>query len=427
MHSESTTLRKSIQSNNRDKVLFATDVLSQPASAVMLRNDPLLHHQCARALPIAHKEDVVVLQGRVDDAYHKWLRSLGLSTDNIVEYGEVEASGPLSEVILKHPAPVLKAMKKPDDFTYLAFYLAQNDLKCAQSLGVAAFGCNEEITTRYFDKLNFKQECQRLGIRTVEGHHHEIDVTSPLNKGEMEELIHLLLSNYSKVIVRGTDGSAGRSLYTVEDPNVQDLYDQLVSNQDKKVLIEPFLNVVSSPNDQWIIGRSGEIQHFGLSAQLFQGLKHAGNFFGQYYSPRVANYIQETSAQIVKAMADGGYRGILGIDYIVCEEGIFPIENNARMNGSSFALELFNIVSEQMPDLRCWKFYKATCEKMDFSSFKEKAARFLFDGERRNSVFPFVTNLIPEKGEFIALLLAEDTYHIDYLQDALSYIGIHRA
>jgi hypothetical protein len=63
----------------------------------------------------------------------------------------------------------------------------------------------------------------------------------------------------------------------------------------------------------------------------------------------------------------------------------------------------------------------------DFTHLKEEAGKFLFDGEKVNSLFPFVTNFIPEKGEFIALLLAEDTYHIDYLQDSLSYLGIHRA
>ena len=422
-----TTLRESIAPKNGKKILFATDVLSQPASDVMLKNDPFLHHQCARALPIASEDDVVVLQGEVDESYHKWLRSLGLSTDNLVIYGEKEASGPLSQVIQNNPTPVTSALGNPEDFVYLAFYLADQDIKCAESLGVSAFGCDEETTIKYFDKLSFKQECEQLGIKTVEGHHHEIDVTSPLNEDEMAELIHRLLSNYGKVIVRGTDGSAGRSLYTVEHPDVKELYDQLVSNRDKKILIEPFLNVVSSPNDQWIIDQEGNIRHFGLSAQLFQGLKHAGNFYGQYYSPRVSDYIEENSAKIVKAMAEGGYRGILGVDYIVCEEGIFPIENNARMNGSSFALELYNIVSSQMQDLQCWKFYKAKCDKMSFDEFKEKTSRFLFDGEKKNSVFPFVTNLIPEKGEFIALLLAEDTYHIDYLQDALTYAGIHRA
>lgn len=424
---EATTLRESVSGSSQKQILFATDVLSQPASDVMLRNDPLLHHQCSRALPIASQNDIVVLQGELDEAYHRWLRSLGLSTDNIVSYGEKEASGPLSRVIEQDPSRVTSLLSDPSQYAYLAFYLAKQDIACAESLGVTPFGCDEDITIKYFDKLSFKRECEGLGIRTVEGHHHEIDVTSPLDQDEMAELIHRLLTNYGKVIVRGTDGSAGRSLYTIDKPDVRELYEQIVSNRDKKILIEPFLNVVSSPNDQWIIDQEGNIKHFGLSAQLFQGLKHAGNFFGQYYSPRVAKYIEENSAKIVTAMANGGYRGILGVDYIVCEEGIFPIENNARMNGSSFALELFNIVKKSLPDIQCWKFYKAKCDKMSFDDFKEKTSRFLFDGEKLNSFFPFVTNLIPEKGECIALLMAEDTYHIDYLQDALTYVGIHRA
>jgi len=422
-----TTLRSCITQTEASRLLFATDVLSQPASETMRKHDPLLHHQCSRSLPIACENDIVVLQGNLDEPYYDWLRSLNLSTEKVVAYNEKTASGPLSDVITTDPTPIQKLLSDQYDYHYLAFYLSDNDIACATSLGLPAFGCDEETTKRYFDKLSFKQECEALGIKTVEGHHHEIDASSPLNEEEMAELVHRLLANYGKVIVRGTDGSAGRSLYTIDNTNVQELYEQLLDNQDQKVLIEPFLNVVSSPNDQWIISSSGEIRHLGLSAQLFQGLKHAGNFYGNYYSSRVSDYISECSSKIVQAMAKGGYRGILGIDYIVCEEGIFPIENNARMNGSSFALELFSLLQGRIPEIACWKFYKAKCSVKDFNALKDSAAKFLFDGEKANSLFPFVTNLIPEKGEFIALLLAEDTYHIDYLQDSLSYIGIHRA
>lgn len=422
-----TTLREGISSPGASRLLFATDVLSQPASEAMLKNEPLLHHQCSRALPIASEDDIVVLQGTLDEAYYQWLRSLGLSTEKVISYGEQYASGPLSEIIMANPAPITSLLSGASDYSYVAFYLSERDIECAHSLGLHPFGCDEETTKKYFDKLSFKQECEALGIKTVEGHHHEIDASSPLNEEEMAELVHCLLANYGKVIVRGTDGSAGRSLYTIDNTNVRDLYEQIVSNQDRKVLIEPFLNVVSSPNDQWVISSQGEIRHLGLSAQLFQGLKHAGNFFGNYYSSRVSDYIHECSSRIVQAMAKGGYRGILGIDYIVCEEGIFPIENNARMNGSSFALELFSLLQQRIPEIACWKFYKAKCSMKDFTQLKEEAGKFLFDGEKANSLFPFVTNFIPEKGEFIALLLAEDTYHIDYLQDSLSYLGIHRA
>ena len=79
-----TTLREGISSPGASRLLFATDVLSQPASEAMLKNEPLLHHQCSRALPIASEDDIVVLQGTLDEAYYQWLRSLGLSTEKVV-------------------------------------------------------------------------------------------------------------------------------------------------------------------------------------------------------------------------------------------------------------------------------------------------------------------------------------------------------
>ncbi|MCI5064152.1 hypothetical protein MRY87_00350, partial [bacterium] len=384
-------LRESLSANSEQSVLFAADIRSQPAGDALGARDPFLHHQCERALPIAEQEDIVVLQGPLDEYYHQWLRSLDLSTDHIVAYGERRASGPLASLIRQNPAPVRKMLNDSTAPVYLPFYPSEEDLLCAKELGIPVLGCDEATTTKYFDKLSFKQECERIGVTTIEGHHHDIDVTSPLNEEEMGELIHRLLTNYEKVIVRGTDGAGGTSAYTVGSSDIKTLYEQLIASEDQTVLIEPFLNVISSPNDQWAINNGGEIHHLGLSAQLFQGLKHAGNFFGQYYSPRVTKYIEENSLKIVQAMAEGGYRGVLGIDYIVCEEGIFPIENNARMNGSTFALELFNIARERIDGLHCWKFYKARCEKSDFPQFQKKVQKFLYDGEKRNSLFPFMT------------------------------------
>jgi len=154
----------------------------------------------------------------------------------------------------------------------------------------------------------------------------------------MEEIVNGYLSAYKTVIIRGTLGESGISLYKTDGNDLPLLYREIADSGEKVVIIEPFLKVNSSPNDQWAIGRDGEITHLGMRDQLCErGLIHVGTFKGPAVAPEVCNYITETSEKIVHHMAKSGYRGVAGIDYIVAEEGIFPIENNARFNGSSYA------------------------------------------------------------------------------------------
>lgn len=423
-----TSLRALISNDQEEVVVHLADILTAPGRQSYFDSDPFSHTRCSRALPIAWPEDIVVLSGPLDRDYYTWLRALNLGPEQIVSFELEKTTQSLPEIVLEDPAPVQAALLKSDRRpVYVPFYCSDADVKCAELLGADLFGCEEEVTRRYFDKHSFKEECRALNIPIVPGDVHELDTASPLNYEQMEETVGRLLSNYGKVIIRSTEGAGGGlSLFTAESPDIQELYETLVSNKEKAVLIEPLLQVISSPNDQWLIDRKGEIHHVGLSAQLFQGLKHVGNLEGQYYSDRVRSYISETSEKIVKRMRQFGYKGVLGIDYIICDEGIYPIENNARMNGSSYTYAIADRISEKIGPIPCWKFFKAKTEPCSFSELVARIEEVVYNGIRKNFVFPYDTDMLSRNGVFAAAILAEDMYHIDYLQDALSYMGIAR-
>jgi predicted ATP-grasp superfamily ATP-dependent carboligase len=408
-------------------ILFCCDILSQPHGHTMREADPVLHYQCSRALPIATRNDIVVLHGSLDGKYHNWLLENNLSTKNVVCYNQISPTKCLAEEISDNPAPILEAIKKLKfrNLIYLPFYVSKKEIECANSLGIEIFGSPEEVTKEYFDKLSFKKECQKLGIQVVSGESHNINREDPDDIHNIEKIVYKLLHNDEHVIIRGTEGSAGRSAFSTQTQTLLEMYAKLSENKDNTILIEPMLPVICSPNDQWIITSPSHIRHLGTSCQIFEGLSHAGNLYGTYYSTRVTDFIEKTSKIIATAMAKRGYRGVLGIDYIVCEEGIYPIENNARMNGSTFAIELFNIIKKRIPELKYWKFYKASTTPTSFEDFREKTKKYLYDGIKINSIFPMVTELLPTKGQFIAMLMAEDRYHIDFLEDKMKQMGIN--
>ena len=111
---------------------------------------------------------------------------------------------------------------------------------------------------------------------------------------------------------------------------------------------------------------------------------------GEETSPDVLNYITETSMNIVKHMAEFGYRGVAGIDYIVSGDGgIFPVENNARFNGSTYVSMVVDNIEKLTSPIAYWKFIKIKTAACTFPELTERIQPVLCDGNKLSSVFPF--------------------------------------
>ena len=243
----------------------------------------------------------------------------------------------------------------------------------------------------------------------------------------MARLVSHQLTNHETVIIRGTLGDSGMSLYKTKSDNISGLYRDIADSEEKTVIIEPFLRVISTPNDQWVISRDGRISRIGMFDQICErGMVHIGNLKGKPPSQRVYNYITQTSLKILNNTADSGYRGVVGIDYIVSDEGIFPVENNARFNGSSYASIIVNNIEELTAPIPCWKYIKIKTQPCSFIELTERVGPVLFDGCKLNSIFPFNCDDLPITGEFAVVLLAEDLYHIDYMEVSLKEMGVKR-
>jgi biotin carboxylase len=301
------------------------------------------------------------------------------------------------------------------------------ETEAAEVLEADLFGASESATLRYNDKASFKTLCRRLGIPVVEGNLFEMYPENSENRLEMKEIINSYLSKYKTVIIRGTLGEAGMSLYKTEGNDISDLYRQIANSGEKMLIIEPFLNVVSSPNDQWVIGRDGKITHLGMREQICErGMVHVATLKGEKTSPDVLNYIAETSVKIVNNMAESGYRGVVGIDYIVSEEGIFPIENNARFNGSSYVSMIVDNIEKLKSPIPYWKFIKIKTAACTFPALTERIKPVLYNNNKLNSVFPFDCDELPETGNFAVILLARNLDQILYLEKSLKELGVKR-
>lgn len=417
-------LRDCISNSDDELVIFGADNFSQ-----FPNRDDSIRSSCDRALPAASATDLVVLRGDQNSGYYNWLRSLGLGPDNVIAYNQHSSEFSLAQCIVRNPEPILEYIeetgRKP---IYVPWFSGPMEAEAAKVIGADLFGADEAATFKYNEKAEFKNICKELGIPVVSGTTFEIAPKNIENGGDMGRVILRLLAQHEEVIIRGTLGESGMSLYRTGGDHILAVYDKIVSSGEKKVIIEPFLDVVSTPNDQWIIGANRSTHHLGLADQICEnGMVHIGTKNCPRPSSRVSDYITETSRSIVDHMSTSGYKGVLGIDYIVTGEGIFPVENNARFNGSTYVRIIVDQIARIHFPVACWKFIKITIEPCSFSSLIERLGRLLYDGHRLNSVFPYNCNAIGLNGCLSVILIGEDFSHLEHLELSLNKIGIKRA
>ena len=123
-------------------------------------------------------------------------------------------------------------------------------------------------------------------------------------------------------------------------------------------------------------------------------------------------------------MAESGYRGVVGIDYIVSDDGIFPVENNARFNGSSYVSMIVDNIEELISTAT--KQHSVISSGCSFLELTERIKPVLYDGKKLNSVFPFSCDTLTLSGDFAVILLAENMDEIFNMEESLKEMGVKR-
>lgn len=416
-------LRECISSDNNELVIFGADGFAQ-----FPMHDSSIHSNCDRALPASSMNDLVVLRGEQDHAYCKWLQTLGLGPGHVIEYNESSRERSLSECIIDNPEPILKVIeetgRKP---VYVPWFSGLKEAEAAAILGADLFGATEDATIKYNDKAEFKEICQQLDIPVVTGTSLKMQPEGDAIRSEMAYLINNYLTTHETVIIRGTLGESGMSLYKTTGSDLFELYEKIRVTGEKMVLIEPFLRVISSPGDQWAIDRGGNVDHIGVTNQVCEkGMVHIGTQHGPSISQRLHENIRQTSLKIVQHMSQYGYRGVVGIDYIVTNDNVYPVENNARFNGSTYSWLITDKVRKVIPAVDYWKFIKIKTQPCTFPELSDRIRDILYDGQKVNSVLPYNCSSLSVSGAFSVLLLAEDLNHLTYLEELLREQGVKR-
>jgi len=110
----------------------------------------------------------------------------------------------------------------------------------------------------------------------------------------------------------------------------------------------------------------------------------------------------------------------------VSDNGLFPVENNARFNGSSYVSLIVDNIEKLTAPIPCWKFMKIKTTPCSFIELKERLKTVLYNGVKTNSIFPYNCEALPDTGNFSVILLAKNMDNISKLEQTVKEIEVKR-
>jgi hypothetical protein len=393
--------------NDGEVVVHVADPAAQPHKTTELTSgDP-----SSRALTLAGPNDIVVCEP-VDENYLQFLRTVGLGTEAILGLDRLEKKDSLTLELLRNPSRLSAILDKQNKKALVVpYYSGSAEDSLAKELGGELYGCREELVQKFFDKEQFKLLCERLSIPTVAGQafdRSELDPDGLIRDGV--KLARELLATHGQIIIRGTSGSAGSSLHICSSSDLEQTLRSAVKTQQRRFLVEPLLPSKCSPNDQWAIGRNGEIVHIGTSRQIFdRGLRHIGNISLLGINHDELQQIQSISRAIVLEMASQGYKGVIGIDYIATPRGVFPVENNARFNGSTYAYSVLERLGLRHTRGVRWYMTKVQSSVRHCSDALKNLGVNLYDCQHKAGVIPTDVSRVCTHGTLDLLIVGQSS------------------
>lgn len=181
----------------------------------------------------------------------------------------------------------------------------------------------------------------------------------PLINGEVLSLTNKNYKDLSQVygntfIIKYPVASSGKRTHYID--NKKDFNALKKIYKYNKVIIEQYLpgfslclNAVISDNKNYIAQSSVQVIGNPLLTNDYFG--YCGNDFSSYNSlPQpIKTEVSDQANKIMDYLRENGFRGLMGLDFLVYEDEVYPIEINPRFQNSTSMLTLLEISSGSVP------------------------------------------------------------------------------
>jgi hypothetical protein len=223
--------------------------------------------------------------------------------------------------------------------------------------GVTLVGPNKDIVS----KLNNKIELYEIFSTLVPMASYDIANGIQDLSVKSEQMLQY---NNEKVFVSLEKSAAGAN--SIIATHIGEIKEKFKENTDDTFLITKFIPHISDPTSLGVVINENEIFVAGIADQKINGTKFRGSTFPTKISKNTQEEIIRQTRIVGKKMAELGYRGIFGCDFIVTDKDeIFFIETNPRKQGTTmeFCCTLRELLPKNSPNLPEIEFYAVTQNK----------------------------------------------------------------
>ena len=167
--------------------------------------------------------------------------------------------------------------------------------------------------------------------------------------------------NRDKLFVSLEKSAAGAN--SIIANNIDEIVERFKENIDDTFLVTEFIEHISDPTTLGVVINEDEIYVAGVADQRIVGTSFRGSTYPSKMPQNIQQIIIEQTRTVGKKMAELGYRGIFGCDFIVTKDAkVYFVETNPRKQGSTmeFCCALKTQLPLGAPNLPEIEFYAVT-------------------------------------------------------------------
>lgn len=357
-----------------------------------------------RALLMTAENDYILLNRYPEQSYLDYLKNIGLGTDKIlVPKG---SSGSLSKKLL-NDLDILGKLRK-EQIQIHPYISTTANWDIAKEINGTVFGSTDKLTRKANSKIFLRKILKTLSIPATQC---EIASKNSVIPKSLE-----LIEKFDRIIIRGDNSCGGSAIWRISHRHeIENLKEVFANRQDNThYLIEKMYPVSSSPNIQYEISDKNLNRLLVTDQLLDTDLNHFGNRYPSDTNQKET--VTKYSDKICLHLQKLGYRGFLGIDFIVTDKNqVFPIEINARANTSSYAVKA---MKKLFPEKYRDKFFLikngiSVNKKIDFDELKNIiGTKNIFYKDQ--GVLPYNTGCL-KWGKFDALIIGDSRWETDQM------------
>lgn len=280
---------------------------------------------------MAGPEDAVIVDGPVETRYLDYLRGLGAGGSTLLH---PSVSGGISLMDDALRTPEILEFVRGWKGAIEPYIIGRGEEKLMLATGRAPFATAPEVVDILNDKVFFLRLAEDLGLPIVPNFVGDSNATAD----------RLRKWKDGPVIVRAGRSVGGSRVFTADgDGKRERLAERVAQAGGGLYIVQPMIETRSSPNLQFYVTPE-EVTLFGETLQLLgDGFRHTGNLFGGQIADTARDEIVSQGVALAKEAALLGYAGVLGVDFIVSQNGeVYAVEFNARSNTSTSAIWFMN-------------------------------------------------------------------------------------